>query len=594
MRNILKEKKKKKNNQILKNKEEEIPKLKETQNDRLKHVVVYGAVKFPSYLDNLPYVEGQWSFTNPTGKKVYSILFLLKVGSEAICQKKPYVLNNWSTKSFIAPQFSSLSNILKEKKKNKNNQILKNKEEEIPKLKETQNDRLKHVVVYGAVKFPSYLDNLPYVEGQWSFTNPTGKKVYSILFLLKVGSEAICQKKPYVLNNWSTKSFIAPQFSSLSCLGAKYNLVSETVILDRSHGKLLMLKETVEHPLNSVVAYKINMKCKSILVDYEELNNLNEIIYSLSEDESSVIRTRHKEFVKSMSLIILDCPITRTTVAGTIFAELLSKKILSMEAITQGFDDVLKYWCDFLIYYPQFFSYIAAIIAPLLLSQNTSFDFNNLKDSCTSIRPDNSSKLFTEVLYKINSSKETQNVKEHLGGILWIYNKWNMLENIPLGVFMPNNQINKYFKKDQVGVFILSIAMYDQIKLTDNKLLYDILQSWISTNISAEIIKSSLFVRALTVAIVIVCLKLNHSYEDFFDHVHVKMLTHYIKLKPLPKNEIQAREVQCMFGIQIMSATLKHPTGMVLKLFNQLHQDRVISKESFELFIQEYEKIAEK
>jgi len=38
-----------------------------------------------------------------------------------------------------------------------------------------------------------------------------------------------------------------------------------------------------------------------------------------------------------MSLITLDSsPITRTTVAGKIFAELLSKKILSMDAITRG------------------------------------------------------------------------------------------------------------------------------------------------------------------------------------------------------------------------------------------------------------------
>ncbi|XP_029346394.1 uncharacterized protein LOC100574055 isoform X2 [Acyrthosiphon pisum] len=560
--NISKEKKKrkKKNNQNFKNEvgESIIPNLKETQNNGLKHVIVNGAAKFPSYLDNLPYVEGQWSVINPTGKKVYSILFLSQLGSEAVCQKKPDVLKNWSTKSFIAPQFSSLSDILKqqEKKKNMNNKHYSKNEEKqsiISKLVEfvqhPEKPQYNGHVVNSTLKLPSYLDNLPYVEGQWSLTNPTGKKVYSILFLLKLGNEAICKKKPDVLKNWSTKSFIAPKCNSLS---------QSSVILDRSHGKLLKLKETVEHPLNSVVAYKMNMKCKSILVDYEELNNLNEIIYSLSEDESSVIRTRHKEFVKSMSLIILDCPITRTTVAGTIFAELLSKKILSMEAITQGIDDVLSYWNDFLMYYPQFFSYIAAIIAPLFLSQNTSFDFNNLKDSCTSIRPDNSSKLFTEVLYKINSSKETQNIKE------------------------------------QVGVFLLSIAMYDKIKLTDNKLLYDILQSWICTNISAEIIKSSLFVRALTVAIVIVCLKLNHSYEDFFDHVHVKLLTHYIKLKPLPKNEIQAREVQCMFGIQIMSATLEHPRGMVLTLFNKLHQDRVISKESFELFVQEYDKIAVK
>lgn len=84
--------------------------------------------------------------------------------------------------------------------------------------------------------------------------------------------------------------------------------------------------------------------------------------------------------------------------------------------------------------YPQLFSYIAAIIskfclfqlflsivtfiniliflAPLLISKTASFKFCNLKDACISIRPDNSSIFFTEVLRKILSSKETQNIKE--------------------------------------------------------------------------------------------------------------------------------------------------------------------------------------
>ncbi|XP_008185707.2 eukaryotic translation initiation factor 4 gamma 3 isoform X3 [Acyrthosiphon pisum] len=353
------------------------------------------------------------------------------------------------------------------------------------------------------------------------------------------------------------------------------------------------LKETVEEPvseLDSEMANKISMKCKNILLEYEQMQNLDDIIYSLSEDETSVIRTRHEEFVTSMSLITLDSsPITRTTVAGKIFAELLSKKILSMDAITRGIDAVLKEWNDYLMDYPQFFSYIAAIIAPLLLSQNASFDFNNLKDSCTSIRPDNSSKFFTEVLNKILSSKETQNIKEQLGGILWIYNKWRTSEYVPLDVFMANNQINKYFKNDRIGVFLLSIAMYDKMKMTHSKPLYDVLHSWISTNINAEIIKCPQFVRALTIAIVIVCSKPNHSYEDFFDHVHVKLLTCYIRSEPLPEPEIQAREVQCLYGIQIMSAALEHPGGMVLRLFHKLYQDSVISKESFELWKKEDE-----
>lgn len=34
--------------------------------------------------------------------------------------------------------------------------------------------------------------------------------------------------------------------------------------------------------------------------------------------------------------------------------------------------------------------------------------------------------------------------------------------------------------------------------------------------------------------------------------------------KPIPGPEIQAREVQCLYGIQIMSAALEHPGGKLL------------------------------
>jgi hypothetical protein len=92
-------------------------------------------------------------------------------------------------------------------------------------------------------------------------------------------------------------------------------------------------------------------------------------------------------------------------------------------------------------------------------------------------------------------------------------------------------------------------------------------------------------VRALTIAIVIVgsskslflillytsysnikfeLLEPNHSYEDFFDDAHLKLLTYYIRSEPLPEPEIQAREIQCLSGIHIMSAVLKHPEGKLL------------------------------
>lgn len=57
----------------------------------------------------------------------------------------------------------------------------------------------------------------------------------------------------------------------------------------------------------------------------------------MKEDEKSTIRTRHEDFVRCMCLITLDSKPNSRTEAGRIFAELLSKNVLSMAAITQGY-----------------------------------------------------------------------------------------------------------------------------------------------------------------------------------------------------------------------------------------------------------------
>lgn len=54
------------------------------------------------------------------------------------------------------------------------------------------------------------------------------------------------------------------------------------------------------------------------------------------EDENSSIRERHEDFVKSMLLITLDSNLNSRTEAGKMFVELLSKKVLTIAAITKG------------------------------------------------------------------------------------------------------------------------------------------------------------------------------------------------------------------------------------------------------------------
>lgn len=74
-----------------------------------------------------------------------------------------------------------------------------------------------------------------------------------------------------------------------------------------------------------------------------------DIIYSLVDDEKSLIRTRHNEFVKAVSLMTLDCKPNSRTEAGKLFAELLSAKnpktnepVLSISAITHGYCSIIN------------------------------------------------------------------------------------------------------------------------------------------------------------------------------------------------------------------------------------------------------------
>lgn len=58
--------------------------------------------------------------------------------------------------------------------------------------------------------------------GQWSVENPTGKKVYSKSFLIQLGNEAICHKKPDVLRRFDSITLLKMP----SIVSDKYSFVS--------------------------------------------------------------------------------------------------------------------------------------------------------------------------------------------------------------------------------------------------------------------------------------------------------------------------------------------------------------------------------
>lgn len=53
----------------------------------------------------------------------------------------------------------------------------------------------------------------------------------------------------------------------------------------------------------------------------------------------------------------------------------------------------------------------------------------------------------------------------------------------------------------------------------------------------------------------------NYPFRDFFDDVHTKLLTDYIKNFSSIPYELQAREFECLNGIQLIASSLGYPKG---------------------------------
>jgi len=83
------------------------------------------------------------------------------------------------------------------------------------------------------------------------------------------------------------------------------------------------------------------------------------------------------------------------------------------------------------------------------------------------------------------------------------------------------------------------------------------------------------------------------------------LIEYYIKLKSCGPDEIQAREIQCLYGMQIASAVVSYPRGLILKhipfyataqinpyysvgmvieLLTQLQRSKVVSSKSIEIW----------
>ncbi|VVC44713.1 Hypothetical protein CINCED_3A003047, partial [Cinara cedri] len=155
-----------------------------------------------------------------------------------------------------------------------------------------------------------------------------------------------------------------------------------------------------------------------------------------------------------------------------------------------------------LLWIDEYFKCHTTHVDPLLTSECLHFEFSHLLDISCDVQSDYATTLFVCTLNKLTKPDVGQ-----VGGIAWIYNKWWKSKHILLNNFIAYNVISKYYIEDISGLFILSISMFNVMDHAEiNETFLKTLDCWINSNISANIMNSPQFIRALAIAVIITCI----------------------------------------------------------------------------------------
>lgn len=315
---------------------------------------------------------------------------------------------------------------------------------------------------------------------------------------------------------------------------------------------------------------KLERRIKNIVDEYiSDCANLED---TDTEVRLSINPTLHAQFVSIIITGILERSQTAREKVGVLCSHLLKCQTISLESYCAGLKEIFSSAEDLIVDIPQIWMYYAQVTINPIITQ--VLPLTSLH-KCAECLQGHAHRLLAAIF--------TLAIKEQ--GPAQLASIWNS-SGLTLNDWMDPSMVNEFITKN--GFEFLtggggnpsasqSNLSYKEIndklnQFVKSKASTDEVYKWITANVG-EKEKENEFIRALATAYIKNSIVNDKLHEPTF-RGYYSVLHRYI-------DSNSQFELQCLYAIQAIVNQLNHPSGLLLKIFNTLYEDSVISHDSF-------------
>ncbi|ESO89979.1 hypothetical protein LOTGIDRAFT_124155, partial [Lottia gigantea] len=320
---------------------------------------------------------------------------------------------------------------------------------------------------------------------------------------------------------------------------------------------------------------EIEKKTKSIIDEYLHINDIKEACLCVSE-------INHPSNVHLFVELSINSVLERSKIArqqtGNLHHELISKKIISVEAYLKGLKQTLEMAEDMEIDIPKIWQYLGELIGPMV--QDGCVPLSFLKQACEPLQESGKAgNLVAEILHDASQRLGHKKIAQ-----LWRHSEltWtDFVEEDKIKQFLLDKGLEFTVATDSAPSTPVDKVSFETIqeqllvRLRDENCDNEHIFDWIEANIPDEMTKCPRFIRTLMTA---VC-------KSAIDGVNCKVTQRVIKQRQALLvryiDNQQEFELQALYALQALVNELQHPPGVLRSFFEYLYDEDVISETGF-------------
>lgn len=284
---------------------------------------------------------------------------------------------------------------------------------------------------------------------------------------------------------------------------------------------------------------------------------------------------------REMILIALDSKQPTRLVVSDVISKCITKRLMYADDIVHGVQEVLLMSDDLIYDYPKFYTYIAEFCLASFVEKN--LNISHLKTMATDIiATRGGGRLIKEMLHLLTYEMGPQYVRT-----MWANSKAKFSDFLP-----PNENVTEFVQKEQLEYVESSATDLFKLKpvgpcnyvklekqifrmLNDGESKDSIIQ-FITANVSNFDDKE--FINRLINATIRYAYSFKGvDYAEKLKELSVVLLQRFVE-------NIEHRELQCLFAVQVLDRTMEHPQNLLKTAFATFYDSDVISTDTFILW----------